>query len=479
MRVVGLFLLCINVLFAIVTSSVDKNIIDLGERVEYSITAFGEEIEFPEIVNIDGTDINSVSIERKENFINGKYSYMITKTYILTPTKDITIPSFKVLVNKKEQFTSPVSIKVNKVVHNDNFMLELTFDKKEAFVNEMIKAKLIFKMDKTKSISDISHLKLPFDGFWSKDIDKEKKTEDTRYNILEKEYILFPQKAGEIKVPSASLSIIINKIINDFGFAINRPFEQKVYSNENVLNIKPLPKDILYVGDFDINMNIDKKEVKANEAVNIQLQIDGNGNVDDIKDFVLKIDNTNIFTDKAIKSFTYSKDKYKANFVQKFAIVSNQDYTIPAMKFAYYSLKDDRIKEISTKPIDIKVLNAQNKEQPKIETFDNTTPQQIIQQDKNLSLEDKIVYFSLGFFVAVLFIVIFIVLKKVFANSKIKIYKPNSDKEKLKLLLPMIKKDKNIDEMIEKLEENIYFGKKNKIIIPKGLINLDKKKNNL
>jgi hypothetical protein len=478
MRIILLFVFMINYLFGFISVNVNKDTITLGEKIEYSINALGTNVEFPNISDIAGFEIEGTAMTQKTNIINGVQTKIVTKTFIFSPTTSTTIPSYSIKVDGKYEDTEVIDITVKKAKPDDNFVLTVEFDKDEVFVNEMVKAKITFKRDKTKPVSNISISKLPFDDFWYKNIGEDKSYESARYHIIEREFILFPQKSGTIKVDSAVLSIITNQIGQDFfGFVVTRPVEKKIFSNENSIKVNPIPNNQKYIGDFSIDYSIDKNEVDANEAVNFTVTIKGNGNIDDIDEIDLNIKGANIFKDEPVKKYSYKDGKYEATYSQKIAIVSDRDFTIEPIDFRFYSIKDKKVKTVSTKKLDIKVKNQNiNQQKPTIETFDKKVESTKVVA-KDLSFVEKIVYFILGILVSIIAIFIFKSIKKAKLSSSLKIFNKISDREKLKILMPKIKDSSQIDDMIYKLEENIYEGKNHKIILPKELINLDKKEN--
>jgi hypothetical protein len=475
------FLLLASYAYSLVSVKVNKDNITLGESVQYTITAIGGDVVFPDIVEVGEYQVEAVSTSQSINIINGSQTKRVSKTYRFTPSRDITIPIYSVNIDNKKQHTQPIKIKVSKVSKERDFILDLVFDKKEAFVNELVRAKLILKIDKNKDFSNIGIMKLPFDDFWVKDVAKERRLDSDKYNIIEKEYLLFAQKDGKIDIDSAIVSVITSVIGQDyFGFTVSKSIERKVYSNENSIKIRALPNGIEHVGEFDIDISVDKKSVQANKPINLEIKITADTNIDDIDTIDLNIKNANIFKDEPKREYRYKDGKLKATFSQKIAIVSDKSYSIEPIEFRYLSLKDNKIKVVSTKRLHIDVITANKNDIAKIEKFDTDKSSTKKESKEIVTLDDnsKYLYIAIGFMVAVVLLIIYILIKKYLYKSIKNLVEVNSDKDTLKMLLPKIK-EPIVADAVKKLEENIYEGKKHKIILPKELIELDKKENNI
>ncbi len=473
-RYLMIILLLATALFGSVSATVDKSEVVRGDEVTLSLSASGDNVKFPTFSSIGGYSVESTSRTQSITIVNGKTTKTITSSYTFTPLQSITIPSYDIEVDGKVEKTKPIKIKVlsaAKAGINPDFLLQIISDKKEVFVGEPITLRIVFKQKRDADVESIQFANPTFTNFWAKSDGKDRKQIVGDYVVHNITYILIPQQAGEFKIPPVKVAIAKRVHIRDaFSFLLQSVRWKNIYSNSLEIKVKPLPKGVSVYGKFSINASVDKTITKANQPVNLTLSIRGEGNVDDIDSFNLNIPNATVYKNKP-KIDTYLENGvYKGVFRQKFAIVANEDFTIPSIKFSYFDKDEKKIKTIQTKPIKIKVEGVPNiatqthklvtsKEQPiKIK-------KEIVYRDKN-PYERWIYLFVgvlIGFLVANIKYLIRFKRKKRELTKAEEIKRAKNDKELLKTLLPYAKKSKKIDEAIQKLEENLYMGKNHKI----------------
>lgn len=145
-----------------------------------------------------------------------------------------------------------------------------------------------------------------------------------------------------------------------FGMLSRSARYKRVYSNKLRLHVKPL-EGTKYVGDFEISLSLDKDKINANESVNALLKISGYGNFDDIGEFALDT-KASYFSDKPHIKTNVAGSKMQGVFEQKFSLSSAEDFQIKPIAFIFYSKKEDKIKTIYTKTLNVKVANSTERE---------------------------------------------------------------------------------------------------------------------
>jgi hypothetical protein len=451
-------------LFASVQTYISSENINFGDSVTLKIEATGSDIEFGDIYEICKSNIENSSTSQSISIINGNTTKKLSKTFLFTPNKDCTIEPQEVKIDGKIEKTKPINIKVNTNIQqtqNENFKLEISSNKKNAYLYEPIDITIKLKRKENKEVLDIKLGDINFESFWVKQTKKEKSYREKGFIVHELYYTIYPQKSGKIDINPTSVNIALRKTGYDpFGFIATSAKWQRIYSNKIELNIKDIPNGINIVGDFDIKTSVDKTSTNANEAVNLNINISGHGNIDDINEFKLNIQDTNIYTDKAIKK--------NNSFKQTMAIVSEDSYEIPAIEFKYFSLKDKKVKIKKTKPIKIRVMQN-SKNIPIVQKqIQQRTNQTITQQ--SISKDDKILFFIMGVISTIIIIAIIYIIIKYRKNAIDSIEEMfPTDKEKLKLLLPYFGRNKEIDKTVNDIEENIYHNKNYEIEISKDI----------
>ena len=481
-----------SVVFAGVKVSVNPPAVYKGDMVQLTITAEGDNIEFPQIAQVGDSPVMGTSSSQSVNIINGNISKTISKTYTFRATKSLKVPSFIVKIDGKEFKTKEQSLKVVKPTASHRgqpFVLEMSLDKNISYVGEPLNLTLSFK-SKLNAHADKIQLGEPkLEDFWVKKSDEVTKSTEGEYIVQSLHYKLFPQKAGEYTIPA--IEALIGKVQHQrsgLGGIFDDPFFssiteqlnwQKIYSNSLKVKVNPLPNGLELYGDYTIKATVDKRKVHANKPVNLTITVQGKGNIDDVKKFDLDIANVIVYADEPKIRSGEQNGVYGGVFIQKIALIADQNFTIPSLSLEYFDKKSKSVKTVKTEPIDIEVIGGGvgAKSQPSIEV----SPTQKIEVPKVIQsnvqtkvvtkTEDsylKYIFLGIGFLLGIGSMLLVNMLKKAKEAKKETdmvraIRKAKDDQALFNLLLPYSKKDKRISKALNLLEENIYKGGKNKI----------------
>ena len=428
-------------LLASVTASVDKRNVIEGDNVAFSIKASGGNVKFPDIKNIDGDDIEAVSSSQNISIINGNYQKTITKTYVFTPTHSLTIPSYKVIVDNQAVYTKPIKIKVVKDTKTDkDFKLEL-IAKKTAIVNYPNIITLKFYQKSNVNIDSVS-LSFSKGDYEIKPASNEKDYYKGVYKVAEVKYKFIPKKEGNITLRAIIKLGFRTQQVDPFGFVV-AGMRYKTLSKSITINAKKVYNGL--IGDYNISMKVDKTTANANEPVNAVLTIKGT-NLNEIGDIKLNIPNVTIYDDKPkIQNNIYTK---------KFVLLADNNYTIPPVELSFYSIKDKKVKTLSTKPINITIKNS--KPAPIMTTQKECKPQIITK---------KIVEYKNNYILAVILFIVGIIIGYFIPKRKIKVELPKNIYNKL---LPYADNPK-IKEILEKLYNKQNLTKEDKQYIKEFL----------
>jgi hypothetical protein len=442
--------------------------------VNYTITADGANIEFPEITEIEGYPIVGSASSQSINMINGHTTRTTSKTYNFQPQKSVTIPSYKVKTDGKEYITRPLTVNIVKPIASqigERFVLEMKLDKQEVYVGEGIDLSITFKRKINAHVEKVQLDEPKLEGFWVKKVDGIEHTQEGDYIVQQIHYQIFPQKSGEFTIPP--LEILIGKASRQQRSFFGRTLDwKKVYSNQLKLTVKALPNGLELYGDYKIKATVDRQEIQANKPINLTITVEGDGNIDDVKKFDLTIDNTIIYSDEPKITSQLHNKIYQGTFTQKIAIIADRDFTIPSLKLKYFDKATQKVKTITTNPIDIKVTGGAKESQhpSSIEVSPNTkieTP-----KVKTITKVERIVE---DWYIKYLFLLLgliagggatygFFYLKnktQTKESDKVKaIKKAKGDRALFDLLLPYAKEDSIISNTLNKLEANLYRGAK-------------------
>lgn len=461
-----------STLFAI-NAKISPKTVYVGDRISFILSAEGSKIEFPKIKEIAGYKIESQSISRNITNINGKVTKTFSKEYIFTPQKSFTVPAFEVEVDGKIETTKPIKVEVKKETTNkaEAFIFTLEADKSEAYIGEPINIVFTFKKHLDINLAEANFDTPTFHDFWAKPMKKQPATVEGDYQVYRIHYLLFAQKEGAITIEPGRMDAgIMQKRKRDF-FNFERVKWKSLFSNGIVINAKPLPTGVDIYGNFKMSVTIDKKKIKANEPVSLTVTIKGIGNVDDIEEYKLDIKDAIVYADKPQRKIYTNGKEELGEFTQKFAIVSDRNFTIEPLEFTFFNSEDEQIKHLKSKQFEIEVtkslIKTQTAQLQKKEQVAEVIPKTKIIYDK--ASQTKLILFTIGGFLLGVLSMFLLNLPKrrkkerdEFPLSR-RIKKSKNDKELLSLLLPYVGKSQKLKSTIKALEENIYDNRKNKI----------------
>ena len=465
LTILTLLLLPLHVAMAGVIAKVDYSTVEVGDMVTYSLELSGEDIVRPKILRICDSDVISTSSQTSMQVINGDFTKSYILSYKFLPQKSCTIKPVAIEINGVKELSNPVEVTVKKVTASKDkeFELVLQTDKKSVYVGESFDVTLLFKQKSNSRAVDSKFVPPELKGFWVKAESQPQRYQDGRYAVTKITYTLAAQRVGKLKISKAQMRIAMRVNVRDnFGF-FNSNIRWKTYfSNELDVDVKPLPSGISLVGDFSILASVDKRSVGANEAVNLNIKVLGNGNLEDIESFKPFIDGVSVFDEKI--------EINGKELSQKIAFVSESDFVIPSFELKYFDTKTQTVKTIRTNDIAIKVKNTKPKQELEIKRDTTNSDDTLVVKSAPV---DSV---SSGFDKTTLIVVLIVGVLIGFLVSKIKISKGSSKKESkisikdpkkfLVKLLPY-RSDEEVKKILDNIEDSLYSSEK---------LDIDKKK---
>jgi hypothetical protein len=454
------FIITHTIALATFKTSVSQTKVSQGDEVV--LTFFSNVSDnFPIISDIAGLEIVRQSRESSTSYINGVRTGNFKKHYIFVPSADMTIPSYSMKENGKEVKSKPIKITVSKAKY-DNASGDLFFkaylSKKEVLVGEPFFVTLVYKQAKDMEIVDRRLVKPAGKHFWVEDKPIETANESTSHLGVKIKYIFTAQKSGELTIDPAHIKVGEAAYMRDaWGNLRGTTRYKTLFTDKLSINVKPLPHGIDNVGDFKMDVSVDKKSSNEKDAVNVTVTIKGEGNIADIPAFKLPLDSVLVYDEKPKKEHAYKDGKYQGTFTQKFAIVSDHNYTIPKLDFSFYSLKKKKTIALKSKPIDITIKptsTASKMTEVKVEKGHN-----IVSKNESTTIEKErswleiIIAMIVGIFIG-------LIIKSIRFNFKPKKreHRQNLKGERnlLQALMPYSDQDSEAKEFVEILSSNIY-----------------------
>jgi hypothetical protein len=377
-------LLVINFSFSQIKfeAEVSKNNLGVNEnlRVDFKMNKDGDNFNPPSFdgFRVVGGPNQSVS----NSWINGVRSFTKTYSYFLTPIKKgkFTIGQASIEIDGDIYKTLPVQIQVSEAVQsslspgspssvlNDDIELNIEVSKSETYLNEPISVEFKLLFNPKINVTNLGEIDSPeFNNFWSQNIKiprleiKSTSYKGQRYNYVTwKRALLFPQKSGNLELLPLTLDVTVDVPTNRrdfFGNVIYTQTSKKVSSKKKNIKVKEFPSQGKpesfngAVGKFDVSLFSSKSELKATESFQLELKVNGRGN---LKLFSLPEIKVPSSLEKYDPEF---KEDIKSSISGMNGQISNTytivpqfqgKYPIPAVEFSYFDPEAKKYVTIKT-----------------------------------------------------------------------------------------------------------------------------------
>jgi len=457
-KILFIIFLIPSTIYASVTSSVNYKSVSKGEMVVFSLKIRGSEVQRPIINRICDSDVISTSSQTSIEIVDGDYKKSYVLSYKFMPQKSCEIKPIDVEVDGKTETSKALKVEVKPMSRDKDadFLLTLETEKKEFFVGEPFELTLLFKQKRSAEAVDSKFTTPSMKGFWIKGESKPERRDDGEYAITTVRYILAAQREGDLKIEPAQMSIASRTSSRDVWGSFAPQIKWRSYfSNELALNIKPIPFGAELVGEFTISSKADKTKINPNEAVNVTVEVHGSGNLEDIKTFKPYVEDVSVFDEKILVE--------GMKLTQKLALVSDNDFVVPPFELKFFNPKTKKIETISTNEIKVEVSGQKVEPELKIKREETQSPAvENSEEPQVVKNEFSTMWMSLIFILGIVFGIVLMLLKPLSLFKSEKSINIKDEKLLLVKLLPF-KDDKEVQEILDILENNLYSQDKKKI----------------
>ena len=311
-------------------AQVSKNKVAVGEtfQVAFTLNGSGSNLVYP---NFNDFNIYSGPNQSQSmSMVNGNISQSTTISLFIAAKKEgkFTIGSATVMSGNQKLETKPIVIEVVKgnpqpsnsgtqgaqqqnqtseknqytsEISNDDLFVRTYLSKTKCFLGEQLT--LTQKVYSRVDLRGFQNVKFPpYNGFWSQQENntqqinlKQENVNGVIYNVADYSKVyLFPQRSGSLVIEPVELDCIVrrqtkrqprNIFEQFFGAGGYEDVVIKVKSKPVKVDVQDLPmqnKPEIFsgaVGNFSYKAELDKAQVKANEAINLKITISGQGNI--------------------------------------------------------------------------------------------------------------------------------------------------------------------------------------------------------
>lgn len=386
------------------------NSVEAGTRfqVEYEVNdaleRFSCDVESSGLRVLSGPSSSSYM---SRSMTNGKttVSQTTTMTYVMVANKEgnYTIPSASAVVDGKTYSSNQLNIKVlpadpNKqqsasssgktqtrssgnAIDKNDVILSVDVSKSSLYEGEALVAtlKLYFR---NQQVSNVTDVKFPdLEGFTAQEIDlgddvqatlEQYRGESYRAYPL-RQWLLFPQHSGDIKIKPASLSAIVQVYTGrrsfwDDPFNVYQNVQVPLTSAERTVSVKSLPagKPASYmnaVGEFTVKSELTSTQVKANDALIYRVTIEGTGNLKYVRephpefpaDFEVYDPKTDVKS-RTTRNGVSGRKVIEYTIIPRFA----GSFQIPPLEFSYFDTKTSSYQTLTTEGFTLEVEKGAN-----------------------------------------------------------------------------------------------------------------------
>ena len=292
------------------TAEVSKTQLGANERlrIEFTMNRNGDNFTPP---NFQGfTVVMGPSQSISNSWINGVRTFSQSYIYILQPTSKgkHTIGAATVDIEGRTYRTKPIEITVTGEEQNptidknsndiarESFFLLAEVSKPNPYLNEAVTVIYKLYVGNQIALNSLEWLTTPkYPNFWSQDLKMQQyEIGDCNYQgkpyrcITVKKVVLYPQKTGVLTLEPLTMDAVLSVPTGQRDF-FGRPYyeevSRRVTSGNRTLNVKELPQEGKpdsfggAVGDFSFNVTTNKLTLKANESLQLKVEVSGSGNL--------------------------------------------------------------------------------------------------------------------------------------------------------------------------------------------------------
>lgn len=397
-------------------SQVSKNRVAVGEvfQIAFTLEGQGSNLTYPALKDFDV--YSGPNQSQSMSFVNGNFSQSTTLSFFISARKEgkFTIGAATVMAGNQKLETKPIVIDVvkgnaaqqqsgnaqnatpqtqkqNQVqeknqqatpVSNEDLFVRTFLSKSKCYLGEQLT--LTQKVYSRVDLRGFQNVKFPqYNGFWSQQEDANKQVNLQQENVNGVMYYvaeyskvyLFPQRTGNITVDPVELECIVRKQVKRqprnifeqfFGAGGYEDVVVKVKSKQVKVDVIDLPtenKPQNYtgaVGNFSYKAEINKDQVKANDAFNLKLTISGKGNINLVEPLTLDLPESFEVYDPKIAENIKTNGGVSGSKTYDYLIIPREkgDFVLSNLNFSYFDTDKKQYITLPSPDIKLTVLEG-------------------------------------------------------------------------------------------------------------------------
>lgn len=458
---------------------------EVGQRVRVSYVVNTTDVEDIDVGEFPGFKVlygPSTSSQSSFTMVNGKTTQnsSMTFTYTLAASEagSYKIPAATVLVGGKSYKSGTSSIEIlpassqsnggaasqqqgggnqqgvqqrqqtqpsaNANIGAKELYMTVSATKKRVYEQEAIL--LTYKLYTLVNIQQISGEMPELDGFHVQEVDskaqmslKYERVDGRNYGTaVWRQYVLFPQKSGKLKVPAITFDTQVevqNTSMDPFdiffgGGSLSQIVKKSITAPAFEIDVLPLPtpKPNNFsgaVGKFTISGSLTPEQLNANDAATLRLTVSGQGNMKLMKAPIVNFPKDfEVYDPKQADKTTQTSSGAKGNMVYDYVVVPRHGgkFSIPPVEFSYFDPEAAQYKTLQTDSFAIAVAKAKGgsqnyvREQEDLKVLNNDIRfikrGQISTSDSNDSFFGSMEYILFYVVLSILFFILLVIFQK-------------------------------------------------------------------
>jgi len=391
---------------------------EAGRRIQIQYVANTQDIDDFRTGDFEGFNVlYGPSTSRSSSFsmVNGHttQSSTTTFTYVVVPIEEGTlkVPAATIVVDGKTVKSGTASIEVlpasqqqggqsqnqqqggnprqqrqqqnnasaGQIAGNELYMT-VTANRQKIYEQEAVM--LTYKLYTLVNIQQISGEMPQIDGCHVQELDREaqlslkyERVNGRNYGTaVWKQYVIFPQKTGKIKIPSITFDTQVevqNHSMDPFdiffgGGSLSQMVRKQIKTTPVEIEVLPLPtpKPDNFsgaVGKFTVSATLTPEQVNANDAATLRLVVSGQGNMKLMKAPKINFpQDFEVYDPKENNKTTNTATGAKGNITYDYVVVPRHGgkFNIPPVEFCYFDPEKERYNTVRTDSFSLAVAKA-------------------------------------------------------------------------------------------------------------------------
>ncbi len=391
---------------------------EVGQRIRISYVANTQDISDFQVGDFTGFNVlygPSTSSSTNISMINGRTTRNSTTTftYTVVPVQEGTlkVPAAAIKVDDKTIKSGTASIEVlpasqpqdaqpqnpkqggnqqqqrqqqarqpNGQISGDELYMSVTASRKKIYEQEAVM--LTYKLYTLVNIQQISGEMPQIDGCHVQEMDrpaqlslKYERVNGRNYGTaVWKQYIVFPQKTGKLKIPSITFDTQVevqNHSMDPFdiffgGGSLSQMVRKQIVAPAVEIDVMslPTPKPDNFsgaVGKFSVSASLTPDQVNANDAATLRLVVTGQGNMKLMKAPSIRFpQDFEVYDPKENNKTSNTATGAKGTITYDYVIVPRHggQFSIPPVEFCYFDPEHERYNTVRTDSFHLAVAKA-------------------------------------------------------------------------------------------------------------------------